>query len=85
MTKARINIQHDYITLRIKWADKRTLNFTKSYGGYKASGTEATREALAFLMAWTKKQTTTPGEYFKRLCEAAQASTEIQDFLMRVA
>jgi len=81
MTKARLNIQHDYITLRITFADGGKLNFTRSYGGAKASGNLATREALEFFDAWTRQGTGTMGEKMNRLCEKAKAASNLQELI----
>jgi hypothetical protein len=82
MTTAKINNQHDYITLRIKFADKTTLNLTRSFSGTKVSGTRATRDGLNFFDAYLKAQ---KGrnllEIMQELRDTAEKSTDIATFL----
>lgn len=81
MAKATLNIQHDYITLRVTFADGSKFNFTKSYGGAKVSGNHATRESLMFFDAWTKEGGGTMGEKMQRLCERAKTASTMQEFI----
>lgn len=82
MTTAKVNTQFDYVSLRIKFDGKKTLNVTRSRNGIKLSGTEATRPALDFLDAWFKqRKNTTIGQSMEHLCGVAQKSNSIHEFL----
>ena len=87
MTKATLNIQYDYITLRIKYADKSTLNITRSRNGIKMSGSLATREAMMFLDKLITDRTVkgvTLGDTMRNLRAIAEESNNVQDFLKAV-
>lgn len=82
MTKAKINTQHDYVTLRITFDDGGTFNLTRSRGGVRASGTSATREALEFFDAFIQsRKDSTIGETMQHLCAAAQRSPTMASFI----
>jgi hypothetical protein len=81
MTTAKINNQYDYITLRVKFADKSTFNLTRSRNGISVSGTQATRASLDFFDAWVKQQKGTIGEWMSKLQSKASTSATMQDFL----
>lgn len=82
MTKAKLNVQHDYITLRVVFADKTGFNFTRSRYGVKLSGVHATRELLKFLDCWCERER---GKVYLKQMEAlreiAERSTTIQEFI----
>lgn len=80
-TTAKLNEQHDYITLLIKFSDRTTLRLTKSRNGVSASGEHASRALLTFLDAWFRDQKGTFGEAMKRLQSVAAESLTIKDFL----
>ena len=85
MTKATINNQHDYITLRIKFDDNTRLNLTRSFSGTKVSGDHATKEGLQFFDAYLKAKGTGEGRTIltamQELCSIASKSTDIRSFL----
>lgn len=81
--KAKINNQFDYITLRVKCGDKKTLNITRSRNGVTVSGTEATRERLAYFDRWFKEQKGTIGQSFEDLRFVAEMSETVEEFIER--
>ena len=83
MTTAKINNQHDYITLRVKFDGKKTLTLTRSRNGVSCSGTEATREVLDFFEAWFMFQPKgqTIGQSFEVLRAVAEKSATAADFV----
>ena len=85
MTKATINNQHDYITLRIRFDDGTKLNITKSFSGMKLSGDHANKDGLNFFSAYLKQrgkgEGRTLGTAFEELRIAAAKSTDILSFL----
>lgn len=79
---AKINDRHDYITLRVRWADKSNLNFTRSRNGVSASGSTATREILAFLDAWMQsRKGVSIKECMETLRTSAERSASASDFI----
>lgn len=77
MTTAKLNVQFDYVTLRVKFGDGQTLNFTRSRSGTKMSGTAATKAAFEFLDALVaSKKNATIGQIMHQLkCQAERSPT----------
>lgn len=81
-TKATLNNQHDYITLRVKFSDSETFNLTRSRNGVKVSGTKASRPALDFFDRWLSEQKgRTYAETMEQLRSTAAKSATMQDFI----
>lgn len=84
-TIAKINNQHDYITLRIKFADNMKLNITRSRYGIKLSGDCASREALEFIDKWMSgRKDKTIGQNMETLREVAASVPDMSSFLEHV-
>lgn len=85
MTTAKINNQHDYITLRIKFADNMKLNITRSRYGIKLSGDRATESALEFIDKWMSgRKDKTIGQNMETLREIAASAPDMTRFLEQV-
>lgn len=82
MAAAKLNVQHDYITLRVKFDGKKTLNLTRSRNGTSMSGTEATRPALEFFDRWfAERKGSTVGDSMKYLADIAGKAHTAADFI----
>lgn len=85
MTSAKLNCQHDYVTLRVTFEDRTTLNFTHSRSGWKLSGSYAKKEIFNFLVKWCEMQKgRTVGEFMEELRGVAERSLTCPAFMASI-
>jgi len=77
MATAKLTINHDYLTLRVTFADRARLNLTISRSGEKASGTVADLRTPfdAFCRFMAVKNT---GNYAERMARVEQMAIKAE-------
>jgi hypothetical protein len=82
MPTAKLNIQHDYITLKVVYDPKTSINLTSSRNGIKVSGKGFEMSLMRNIMnAFDKfRKDLSVGERMNELLRVASEATSLMEF-----